>query len=205
MMKKLLSALGLVLALSSPIAHAEYYVIDTEKAHAFIDFRIQHLGFSWMSGRFNSFKGDFVYDENNPAANRISVDIDVRSIDTNHAERDKHLRGKKFLNVDQFPDSSFKSTSFKQNEDGSMTLIGDFTLHGVTKPLELAVEHVGHGNDPWGGYRRGFSATTQFKIADFGIDVSRLGPSSEVIYLTLSIEGIRRSMSNEPGQASPIQ
>lgn len=203
-MKKILSALGLVLALSTPLAHAEYYVIDTEKAHAFIDFRIQHLGFSWMSGRFNNFKGDFVYDENNPDANRIAVDIDVASIDTNHAERDKHLRGKKFLDVENFPDSSFKSTKFVQHEDGTMTLTGDFTLHGVTKPLELDVKHVGHGNDPWGGYRRGFVATTQFTIEDFGIDVSMLGPSSQVIYLTLSIEGIRRSITNDPEPTSPI-
>jgi polyisoprenoid-binding protein YceI len=197
-MKKLLSSLGVCLALASPFAHADYYVIDTEKAHAFIDFRIQHLGFSWMSGRFNDFKGDFVYDENKPDANQIEVDIDVASVDTNHAERDKHLRGKKFLDVKNFPKAHFKSTSFKQNADGTMTMTGDFTLHGLTKPLTLDVKHVGHGNDPWGGYRRGFVATTEFKIADFGIDVSMLGPASETIYLTLSVEGIRMSLSNEP-------
>ena len=93
-------------------AYAADYVIDTEKAHAFIDFRIQHLGYSWMSGRFNDFSGTFSYDAEQPEASQVNVDIDVASVDTNFAERDKHLR-EKFLETDKFPDASFKSTSFK--------------------------------------------------------------------------------------------
>jgi polyisoprenoid-binding protein YceI len=190
-MKK--SFLGLVLLLLSSVsAQADNYQIDTEKAHAFIDFRIQHLGFSWMSGRFNTFSGNYSYDENNPDTAQVEVDIDVTSIDTNHAERDKHLRGEKFLNVDEFPKASFKSTSFEQAEDGNAVLTGDFTLHGVTKSIKIDVEPVGHGDDPWGGFRRGFTGTTQFTISDYGIDVSKLGPSSQVVFLTLSIEGIRK-------------
>jgi len=70
---------------------AENYVIDTAKNHAFIQFRISHLGFSWMLGRFNTFEGNFTYDEKNPSNNRVGIKIDVASIDTSHAERDKHL------------------------------------------------------------------------------------------------------------------
>jgi len=190
-MKKLLSAALLSMSLAGGLAQAEHYVIDTERAHAFIDFRIQHLGFSWMSGHFDKFSGDFNYDDANPAAAQINVNIDVASVDTNHAERDKHLR-EKFLNSDKFPKAQFKSTSFEQKEDGSAVMVGDFTLHGVTKPLTLDVKHVGHGEDPWGGYRRGFVATTEFKMEDFGIDVSRLGPASQIVYLTLSVEGIKK-------------
>lgn len=196
-MKK--SLLGfLTLLLSSFAAHAEYYQIDTEGSHAFIEFRIQHLGFSWMSGRFNTFTGNYSYDENNPSAAQVEVDIDVESIDSNHAERDKHLRGEKYLDTDAFPKASFKSTSFEQSEDGTAVLTGDFTLHGVTKEITIDVEPVGHGVDPWGGYRRGFLGKTQFTISDYGIDVAKLGPSSQVVFLTLSVEGIRRSISDNP-------
>ena len=202
-MKKFLFAFMLLLSASSFSAQAENYQIDIAKMHAFIDFRIQHLGFSWMSGRFNKFYGDFSYNETNPSISQVEVTIDVASIDTNHAERDKHLRGDKYLDTDKFPLAHFKSTSYQQKEDGSAVLWGDFTLHGVTKSLKLDVEPVGHGKDPWLGYRRGFVATTEFKIVDFGIDVSQLGPSSQIVYLTLSVEGIRRSLSDDGKLTAP--
>jgi len=196
---------GLLLLLLMPCqAFSEDYDIDIEGAHAFIDFRIQHLGFSWMSGRFNTFTGNFSYNDNNPAKVRVEVDIDVASIDTNHAERDKHLRGAKFLDTDAFPKASFKSTSFVTKQDGPILLNGELTLHGVTKAITLDVEHVGHGNDPWGGYRRGFVATTKFKISDYAIDVTKLGPSSQVIHMTLSLEGIRRSITDKAEADKPF-
>ncbi len=190
-MKKQLAAVALFAASSIMPAYAADYVIDTAKAHAFIDFRIQHLGFSWMTGRFNDFSGEFSYDADKPEDSSINVSIDVASVDTNFAERDKHLRGK-FLQTDSFPEASFKSTSFKKMADGSLVVIGDFTLHGVTKTLEFPIEKVGEGKDPWGGYRAGFVGETSFTISDYGIDVSMLGPSSQVVYLTLSVEGIRK-------------
>jgi len=189
-MKKQLAALVLAASTLMP-AHAADYVIDTAKAHAFIDFRIQHLGFSWMTGRFNDFEGEFSYDASKPEESSINVKIDVASVDTNFAERDKHLRGK-FLETDKFPEASFTSTSFKTMDDGSLVVTGDFTLHGVTKTLTFPVEKVGEGEDPWGGYRAGFVGETSFIISDYGIDVSRLGPSSQEVFLTLSIEGIRK-------------
>ena len=202
-MKKYLSAWLFLFSVISFPAQAEYYQIDTEKAHAFIDFRIQHLGFSWMSGRFNTFTGNYSYDENNPAKAHVELEIDVASIDTNHAERDKHLRGEKYLDSEQFPKAFFNSTSFEQAEDGTAVLTGDFTLHGVTNQIKIDVKPVGQGLDPWGGYRRGFVGTTQFTIVDYGIDAAKLGPSSQVIFLTLSIEGIRRSITDSPEKIAP--
>lgn len=176
----------------TPLSYADDYVIDVEKAHAFIDFRIQHLGFSWMSGRFNTFSGHFSYDENNPSAASVEVSIDTASIDTNHAERDKHLRGYLYLDVKRFPEAKFVSTSFEQDAEGVAVLTGDFTFHGVTKPISIDVKPVGHGKDPWFGYRRGFVGTTQFRMSDYGMDVDLLGPASQTVYLTLSVEGIRQ-------------
>ena len=189
-MKQLLLTLVLITMSVLQSVQATDYVIDTEKAHAFIDFRIQHLGFSWMSGRFNDFSGTFSYDDANPEASKIRVSIDVSSIDTNHAERDKHLRGKKYLDVKHFPEAQFISTSFEQQQDGQLLMTGDFTLHGVTRSMTFPIEKVGQGNDPWGGYRLGFIGETQFTIADYEIDVGILGPASQVVYLTLSIEGV---------------
>lgn len=172
-------------------ALAEKYLIDTKGAHAFIQFRIQHLGYSWLSGRFNTFSGTFTYDEKNPSAAMVKVDIDPASVDTNHAERDKHLRGDDFLDVDKFPKAGFKSTSFQEKGNGKAILKGDLTLHGVTRPVTIDVEHVGHGDDPWGGYRRGFEGTTKIALADYGIKYN-LGPKSKEVMLTLSVEGIRQ-------------
>ncbi len=92
---------ALVVAL--PLQAREHYVIDTDKHHAFITFRIKHLGYSWLLGRFNEFTGTFDYDDRNPADNRVGIDIDMNSIDTNHAERDKHLRSDDFFDVARFP------------------------------------------------------------------------------------------------------
>jgi polyisoprenoid-binding protein YceI len=193
LLKSSLLSLGLLtgsLGLSAAV-NADDYVIDTKGAHAYIDFKIKHLGYSWLSGRFNTFAGEFTYDESNPAASRVEVSIDTASIDSNHAERDKHLRDKDFLDVKKYPKATFVSTSFTESGQGKAEMKGNLTLHGVTRPVTLAVEHVGHGKDPWGGYRRGFAATTTIALKDFGIDFD-LGPASEEVVLYLGVEGIRK-------------
>lgn len=185
-------ALALAASLALPsLAPAADYVIDTEKAHAFVQFRIQHLGFSWLYGRFNSFDGTFSYDPQNAAANKAAVNIDVASIDSNHAERDKHLRSADFLDVEKFPQARFVSTSYQDKGDGKGVLSGNLTLHGVTKPVTISVERIGEGKDPWGGYRAGFYGTTTLTLADFGI-TRDLGPASQTLELMLSVEGIRQ-------------
>ena len=172
-------------------AQAADYIIDTKGAHAFINFKISHLGYSWLEGRFNEFSGEFSYDPADPAASKIIVDINPASIDSNHAERDKHLRSDDFLAVKKFPDAKFQSTSFIPAADGSAVLNGDLTLHGVTKAIELKVDKIGEGQDPWGGYRAGFTGTTELKLKDYGINYN-LGPASETVYMELHVEGIRK-------------
>ncbi|HEY7773650.1 MAG TPA: YceI family protein, partial [Marinagarivorans sp.] len=117
-------ALSAASIMAVPAVSADEYVIDTRGSHAFIQFRIKHLGFSWLYGRFNEFEGTFSYDEKNPDKSKISVDIDVTSIDSNHAERDKHLRGEKFLHTDKFPDAKFVSTKYVPTGDKTAQLTG---------------------------------------------------------------------------------
>ncbi|ATG77376.1 YceI family protein [Pseudoalteromonas sp. 1_2015MBL_MicDiv] len=191
-MKKLLvsTAVSAAMMLSVTTANAADYVIDTKGAHAFVNFKIKHLGYSWLHGHFNTFDGKFNYDAKNPNASQIMVNIDTTSLDSNHAERDKHLRGKEFLNVDKYPTATFKSTSIKF-EDDSGQVTGDFTLHGVTKTITFEIDKVGEGKDPWGGYRVGFEGETSLKLTDYGIDYN-LGPASTHVDIGLFIEGIRQ-------------
>ena len=187
-MKKLLSSALLILC--SAHANAADYVIDSQGAHASINFKIQHLGYSWLTGRFNDFEGTFTFDDNNIEKSKISVKIDTTSIDSNHAERDKHLKSKDFLSVDKYPQASFTSKSVVSIGD-SLKVTGDFTFRGVTKTIVIDAKKIGEGDDPWGGYRAGFVGTTSFSLADFGIEYN-LGPASEEVYLSLNIEGVKQ-------------
>jgi len=189
---KIIGATALSLAMGLP-AWAADYAIDTAGAHAFVQFRVKHLGYSWLNGRFNNFDGSFTLDESDPSKNAASVTIDVTSLDSNHAKRDKHLKSDDFLDAGQFPEATFVSTAFTPGDNGGGTLTGDLTLHGVTNSIDIAVEKIGEGKDPWGGYRAGFEGTTSFAMADFGIDaVSKLGPAAGTVELTLSVEGIKK-------------
>ena len=179
------------LTFGSSALMAADYVIDTKGAHASIKFRVQHLGYSWLYGRFNNFSGKFSYDEATPEKTSVEVTIKTNSVDSNHAERDKHLRGDDFLDVTKFPEAQFVSTSYTPGKGGKGVLKGNLTLHGVTKPVEIAVQSIGAGKDPWGGYRRGFEGTTKFAMADFGI-MKNLGPKSKDVEMILSIEGIKK-------------
>ncbi len=187
---------GVLLALSfllpaTATAAPQNYVIDTKGAHAFIQFRIKHLGYSWLYGRFDRFHGTLQYDEENPANSKIQVTVDTASVNSNHAERDKHLRNDDFLDVEKYPTASFESTSVEVTAPGQATVTGKLNLHGVTKEVSFPVSHVGGGPDPWGGYRHGFTGTLKIKLKDFNIKKD-LGPASAELELLLDIEAIRQ-------------
>jgi len=167
------------------------YLIDSKNAHAFIQFKISHLGFSYVLGRFNDFTGTFSYDEAHPDASKVKVSVDVSSVDTNNPERDKHLRSEKFFAVKKFPKATFVSSSYEPRGNGRALLKGNFTLHGVTRPIVITVRELGFGKDPWGGYRRGFEGSVRFALKDYNIKTS-LGPAAREVELFLSIEGIRQ-------------
>lgn len=189
-MKKLLLVSALAFGFAGSVQAADY-VVDTQGAHASINFKVSHLGYSWLHGRFDKFSGKFNYDSANLAASKITIDIDTSSVNSNHAERDKHIRSADFLNVDKSAKASFVSSKVVPKADGKFDLVGNFTLNGVTKEITIAASKTGEGKDPWGGYRAGFEGTTEIKMADYGIKYN-LGPASEVVYLNFVIEGVRQ-------------
>jgi polyisoprenoid-binding protein YceI len=171
--------------------NAADYKLDIKGTHAFIQFKIQHLGYSWILGQFNKFDGKLKYDSSNEEASEISIVIDTASIDTNHKLRDKHLRDEKFLDVKQYPQATFISKKYQPTDPGMAILTGDFTFHGVTKSIEIKVHKMGEGKDPWGGERVGFEGTTKFKLKDYKIE-KKLSPASAEVELYFTLEGIKQ-------------
>ena len=172
---------------ATPALAADYKI---DPSHAFIQFRVSHLGFSVLAGRFNTFDGAFTWDQSAPGNSAIEVTVETASIDSNWAERDKHLRGADFLDVEKFPKAVFKGTKYTGDAKGGK-LEGTLTMRGVTKPMVLDVEAVGEGNDPWGGYRAGFKASATLRFKDYGIEYN-LGPTAETMAFDLYVEGIRQ-------------
>lgn len=175
-----------IASFATPVNAADY-IVDTKGAHASINFKIKHLGYSWLTGRFNKFDGKFSYDEANVSASKIAINIETNSVDTNHAARNKHIRSNDFLSVDKFSTATFVSTKVEDKGDNKLTITGDLTLHGVSKSIIIEAEKVGEGKDPWGGYRAGFSGSTVISMKDFGIK-SNFGN----ITFDLQLEGIRQ-------------
>ena len=192
-MKKILLTFTAAIALMavSLNASAAEYVIDKKGAHAFINFKIKHLGYSWLTGRFDDFSGNFSYDEKDASASKVNVDIVMNSFNSNHQKRDDHIRSADFLDVAKFPSAKFVSTKIVDKGNNKLEVVGDLTLHGVTKSITIDAEKIGEGDDPWGGYRAGFSGTTTLLLTDYNIP-DRLGPASRNLILELHIEGIKQ-------------
>ncbi|MBC3957280.1 Polyisoprenoid-binding protein YceI [Pseudomonas asturiensis] len=191
MLKKSLAALALGTALlSAGQAMAADYVIDKEGQHAFVDFKISHLGYSFIHGTFKDWDGTFSFDAAKPEASKIAVELKTASLFTNHAERDKHILSKDFLDAGKFPEAKFVSTSVKSTGAKTADVTGDLTLHGVTKPIVIKATFNGEGKDPWGGYRAGFNGTSTLNLNDFGIKGP--GPTSQTLDLDITFEGVQK-------------
>jgi polyisoprenoid-binding protein YceI len=173
------------------VAHArgaDDYAIDT--MHAGVAFKISHLGLSWVQGRFDRFAGGFTLDPDDPNRCSFAMTINADSVDTNNQKRDDHLRSPDFFNVKQFPTIAFKSTSVKAIPDGYQ-VAGDLTLHGVTRPITLAVMGGRKAEFPKGVQRTGFSTEVTLKRSEFGMD--KLSPAvGDEVYIAISFEGTKK-------------
>lgn len=173
-------------------AQAASYTVDTEGDHAFVQFKISHLGFSYILGNFADFSGEFDYDPDNLEEASVAFDVQVASLNSNHAERDRHILSEDFLDADEYPTATFESTGFESTGDDEGIVTGELTLHGETQTIEMPVTLLGEGDDPWGGYRAGFEGSTTLVLSEFGIDMQKFPESMRELELYVTFEGIRQ-------------
>jgi polyisoprenoid-binding protein YceI len=167
-MKKF-SLMAGVLSLAAPLAIAQTSTWVPDKAHSEVDFSILHLGLSKVHGRFGNIGGSIVMNEADPTKSTVNVTIDTTTVDTGVAPRDNDLKGPNIFDVAQFPTATFVSTSVAKSA-GGLTVTGNLTLHGVTKPVTLNVEGpTGPVQGMDKKQHQGFSATTTVSRTAFGI------------------------------------
>ncbi|HLR84380.1 MAG TPA: YceI family protein [Nocardioidaceae bacterium] len=138
-----------------------------DPTHSEIGFSVRHL-MSKVRGKFEEFEGEIVTDESG-LGSIASATIQLSSVNTGTEDRDNHLRSSDFFSVEETPVMTFRSTGVRDKGDCYVAL-GDLTIRGVTKPVELEVDVLGEGGDPWGGTRMGLEATTEISRKEFGID-----------------------------------
>ena len=158
-----------ILALAAPMAIAQTSTWVPDKAHSGVDFSILHMSLSKVRGHFGNIGGTATWNEADVTKSTVNVTIDVTTVDTGVAKRDEDLKSAKLFDATQFPTATFVSTSVSKGGSG-LTVAGNLTLHGVTKPVTLDVEGP---TGPVPGMDKkphaGFSATTKIKRTDFGI------------------------------------
>ncbi|MCX8997585.1 YceI family protein [Rhizobiaceae bacterium BDR2-2] len=171
---------------------ADSYEVDP--AHAWVSFKTNHNGWANAHGTFKSVAGEISFDKEDVTKSSITLTIDAASIDTNHEQRDTHLKSPDFLNVEEFPEITFTSTAIEKTGDKTAKVTGDLTLAGTTKPVTLDVTWNAEAPLPWDAntLKTGFSATGSFngvelgitKLADFG-----LGPD---FTLDIDLEAVKK-------------
>jgi polyisoprenoid-binding protein YceI len=191
------------------MASAETYSVDT--AHSDVAFKVRHMGISNVTGKFEKFGGTFTVDPKNVKATTGNLSIDVNSITTGNAKRDAHLKGEDFFDAAKYPEIKFVSKEVKDvnDKDSTCTLVGDLTIHGITKDVALKVKGGGIMKDGWGNERAAFTASGKINRFDYGLKWNKtveagglvVGPEVE---LNLAFEGVR-PVAAAPAKASKVE
>jgi len=138
--------------------------------HSSFQFKIRHLTVSNVKGDFNKSRGVVTIDDQNITNLKVEVFIDAASVNTGHAQRDEHLRGPDFFDVTKYPTITFVSKKVIKADTDRLKVVGDLTIHGVTREITVDVEGpTPEVKDPWGNFRRGATATTKINRRDFGL------------------------------------
>lgn len=167
-----LATSALALTLLSATAFAEPVAYDFDKSHANLSLSYNHLGFSTTEGRFGDWEGTLLIDADAPEASSIEFTIDVASLDTFFADRDKHFLSADFFDVEKFPKATFKSTSVEKTGDNTLKVTGDLTIKDITKPAVLDVTVTTFGEHPMAKKQAaGFAVTGVIKRSDYGMDL----------------------------------
>ena len=150
------------------VVYAEPARWNVDPEHSTIEFRVAHMVVSKTSGRFTDYTGFIDLDAEAGTVTSVEATIKAGSVNTNHEKRDAHLRNADFLDVEHYPTMAYKMRSYKKTAD-NFTMVGDFTLRGVTKEVTLTGHYNGAAKDPWGNTRAGFSAEGKLNRKDFGM------------------------------------
>ena len=151
-----------------------------DKAHTKLGFAVKHMGVSTVRGEFKDFDGSLEVDEDgNVRAHGV---VKAASVDTNQEQRDEHLRSADFFDVESYPEITFESTSFEQIDDENYRVVGNLTIHGVTREIELNAEHGGVDVGMQDEHRTGFEVTGQISRKDFEMKFNAaLGSGNAVV------------------------
>jgi polyisoprenoid-binding protein YceI len=169
MKRELLNAVLAAHLLNLCVEAADSYKIDP--VHTSVGFSVRHMVISSVRGKFKEFSGTVVVDHGNIEA--ATALIQTKSIDTGVSQRDDDLRSPNFFDVEKHPSITFKSKRIEKNGDQNV-LVGDYTMHGVTKELSLPVKLTGPIKDPWGNSRIGLEAKTKLNRKDFGMSYNKM-------------------------------
>jgi polyisoprenoid-binding protein YceI len=194
-MKRLALVTG-ILALAAPMAVAQYSTWASDPAHSEVDFSIRHGGVSNVHGRFGGVAATLVFNEADVTKSTVTATIDVSTVDTGVALRDADLKADSFLDVAKFPTATFTSTNVAKNGN-KLSVSGNFTLHGITKPVVLDVEGPSTPAESMMDHKThsGFSATTTISRTAYGIGATF--PSALVgddVKLTIELEIVKQEV-----------
>jgi polyisoprenoid-binding protein YceI len=180
------------LALTVSPALASEWKIDP--AHSGAQFRVKHLGITNVDGVLGPITGTIHVDDKDVTKSSVEVSIDVTQISTQNAKRDDHLKSPDFFDVAKFPTATFKSTKVEKMGQGKLKVSGDLTMHGITKPVTLAIEGPSaQVKDPWGNTRMAVSATTKLNRKEWDLNWNKVLTGGELLVsddvgVTLPIE-----------------
>ena len=144
------------------------WVIDP--THSEIGFKVKHMMFTNVSGKFSKFDATIEAEDSDLENAKIEFTGAIDSVTTGNADRDTHLLSPDFFDAAQFPEIKFSATSFTKINEGEYVLIGDLTLHGVTKPVKLAADYGGLMKDPWGNTKMALALEGKINRKDWGLN-----------------------------------
>jgi polyisoprenoid-binding protein YceI len=169
---------------------------NIDVAHTGINFAVRHMVVSKVRGRFAKFGGTVRIDEEDLTRSSVEVTIEAASLDTGIADRDTHLRSADFFDVEQFPELRFRSKRLESTGEGRYRVVGDLTIHGVTREIALDAEYGGRAADPWGNERLGFVAKAAIDRRDFGLKWNQVVEAGSVLVgerveIEIDLEAVR--------------
>jgi len=187
------SLLAVIMA-AGAVFSADKYSIDL--SHSYAGFSVRHLVITNVKGNFASFSGEITFDENDTIKSSANVIIDIASINTSNADRDKHLRSADFFDVEKYPEMTFVSTGVEKDGD-DMILNGRLTMHGITKDISIPFELLGKVTDPWGKERIAFEGETKLSRKEYGMTWSKTIETGGLIVgdeikIELQIEAVKK-------------